>query len=83
MEFPKDVICIHSGNWADLKTGIIMPGPHPILNNVYKALGINDTLCYAIEGFERYRYKADYFRDLNDINIEEVTEILKEEPCLI
>lgn len=86
MEFPKDVVCINSDTWSDSTTGIIIKGyTHPKKNHVYKALGVTNGrngLYYILAEFYN-QYNSAEFRDLDDIGITEVTEILKEELCLI
>lgn len=84
MEFPKDVICLISDWVVNPKPGLYIKtlGPHPIKDQVYIATGIIENIAYTIQGFKD-GYEIRCFRDLDDINIKEITEILKEEPCLI
>lgn len=87
MEFPKDVVCINSDVWTNSINGIPLTNcKHPKKNHVYKALGISsgrNGYYYALSGFGTQHYNVNEFRDLDDISITEVTEILKEELCLI
>lgn len=93
MEYPKDVICI-SNKWhitnkpSRALIGLVNTSVLPIIGNVYTALAIrqghNNDYYYILKDYpSQFGFVIRNFTDLNDINIKEVTEILKEEPCLI
>lgn len=80
MEFPKDVVCIETFYLDKIIEG-----------NTYIALSVEHGVYtgtivpatgYTIKGYNGC-FATYAFRDLDDINIKEVMEILREELCPI
>lgn len=88
MEFPKDIICIKSmpnpAFDANSKKWIYLFESELVYKDkIYKAID-GDEDYYAIEGKDfSVGYTKSIFSDINEIQISEIIEILKEEPCLI
>lgn len=88
MEFPKDVVCIKSmpnPAWDSISRRWVYLVESELIyeSKIYKAID-GDKEHYSLEGKNpRTGYTRTIFRDVDEIQITEIIEILKEEPCLI
>ena len=88
---PKDVICIVDG-FIDLSTGKLHENSPivPQKDKIYRALSVIDEPLfeksyYLLEEFSSFggEYETNCFRDLDEVEIKEIEEIIKEQPITL